>query len=117
MEWRGAMAGDGAIDDKVGHFRVQRVLVDPAKPPKAAHAFIWARSGTEFVLEVGFFDFLQMHEAINSVDNGASEVGDLPKIPLFITDRYALSQEALLRLANAVSSMTAELPKEPTDAT
>lgn len=92
------MAGNEDSGDK---FTIQRIVVDPTKAPRAAHGFNWARLGNEYVFEVGFVDFAQAHASRANPELGA--------VQLLIVERFSLSPDAVLRLAETVKGLTAEV--------
>lgn len=95
-----------ALEHKIA---LKRIVVDPAQPPEAAHAFVWARVGGQFLLEVGFFDMLEIHGAVTAARDEAKEEKESPS--LIITRRYVLSPEAVSQLSETVDAMMKELPK------
>lgn len=94
--------------------KLQRVVVDPTRAPRAAHGFNWARLGNEYVLEVGFIDFAQAHDARSDPNLGPAGVPRV--VPLFIIERFSISQEAAFRLSETVSGLITEINKVSEDA-
>ncbi len=90
--------------------KLRRLISDPAKAPEAVHYFVWARSGTEFLLECGHVDFLEAHKAASAIQQG----DDAEPLDLIIVRRFSLSPESLERLGKAVNEMLASAKGEDT---
>jgi hypothetical protein len=67
-----------------------RRVVDVGVPPKQAHKFLFTRVGNEFVVEVGFFDFPALRDAIETAKSGMAP----EQVPLHVSDRFVLSIQA-----------------------
>lgn len=81
---------------------VHRVLLD-ASPPVVIHHLSWARGGTEILLEVGYFDLLQVHEELNEVRSGEATGME---VDWFVSNRFILSIETARRMLASLSQLT-----------
>jgi hypothetical protein len=88
--------------------KLRRIVVNPTKPPEAVHNFIWARSGAEFLLDVGYVDLLDAHNAAKATLEGQ----EVEPIDLIVVHRLSLSPESLRRLSETVQAMMASLAEE-----
>ncbi len=86
--------------------KVRRELVEPQTPPKAAHKFLFTRVGVDIVLEVGFFDLLQLREAVEARNSQAEP----PEVILHVTDRFTLSPQGLQDLSAIVKQLVEDMP-------
>lgn len=86
---------------------MRRIVVDPARAPEAIHHFVWARSGQEFLLEVGYIDFLEIHHKNLAFSRGE----EIEPIDFVVTHRFSLSFDSLNKLAETVTKMLASLPE------
>lgn len=88
--------------------QVQKVVLHPDQPPKAAHRFFYAVVGNEIQLEVGFLDLGTVFMAIQATAAG-SKPEESPT--LFVTDRFVLSPEAALDLYRNADRLVKHLRK------
>ena len=88
--------------------KLERVVSDPGESPRVAHKFLYARIGSQVVLEVGFFDLAEIHRAISS---DASLAGEPVRAKLYVTARFALSPEAVFDLEKISSMIANDLRK------
>ncbi len=99
-------------------FSIQRTLRDPHAPPVAAHKFMWTRVGTEIVLEVGFFDLVNVREAVERhhpaaarglVAGGMQMEGEPATeekaVQLVVTHRFVISAMGVEDLASQVIAL------------
>lgn len=96
---------DSPLDASI---KLRRIVVNPAKPPEAVHNFQWARSGTEFLLEVGYVDLLEAHEAVKATIEGQQ----VEPVDLIVIHRFSLSIESARRLWSNVQAMMSSLSEE-----
>jgi hypothetical protein len=86
-------------------FDARRVVLDMSAP-QAAHAFLWARVGGQFLLEVGYVDLQVVGEIISK-----SDAEPAPVVDLYITDRFVLDVAGAERLLETADAIRAELEK------
>jgi len=86
----------------------RRILVDPGAPIKSAHNFGVARVGDNFQLDVGFFDLLNLKEAVDSARAGAEPA----ELHFIVTDRFALSRSSFEILARKVREIHDKIKNE-----
>jgi len=84
-----------------------RMVVDPARPPRQVHRFLYTRVGAEMVLDVGYHDMAELKEFVDKVRAKTAETPteSAGELPLYVTDRFVLpisAAEDLLRTADFI---------------
>jgi len=91
-----------------GLIALKRILVDPSAPPTAAHLITWTRVGHEYLLDVGHYDLVAAREAISKE---ATTVEEATMVDLYVTHRFALSQETVERLILSLDELKADMER------
>ncbi len=84
--------------------KIRRVLVDSQAPPKAAHKFLFTRVGVDLVLEVGYYDFPELRDAIKASESEARSA-EPPIVTVNVTDRFVLSPQGVMDLAQVAEEL------------
>ena len=71
--------------------KFRRVVVNPADGPRAVQKFIWTRVGNEILVDVGYFDLVDLNAAIK---RKKGDPGDDVELNFFITSRFSITPEA-----------------------
>jgi len=77
----------------------QRKLIRPEDPPLMCNYAVLARLGGDAVMELGFFDPIEMANTLETRDE--SDTGMIPT-QTFVTHRFNITQNALLMLKEAL---------------
>lgn len=77
-----------------------RRVINEDSPPEPAHHFVFTRVGNEVLLETGFFNLVELKEAIDS-----SIAGTPGKATLTIRHRLLLTPQVLEQLFTATSQI------------
>jgi hypothetical protein len=75
--------------------------VKTSGPPKIVHKFNWVRVGPDVMLEVGYFDLLDLRTAVEAGKSGDAEAA----ATLHVTDQFALSPQAVIDLIDVVGQL------------
>jgi hypothetical protein len=95
-------------DEQTVAVRAVRKVMNPDKAPDTVHHVLFARVGTDILLEAGYFNLLELKEAMDAA-RGTGEVQD---VTLTIHHSLHLSPRVLRQLVGAASEILAGLSTE-----
>jgi hypothetical protein len=109
-------------DAKKVRMQLERVHTDASLAPLPAHHCLLTRVGDEFLLEIGFLDFRELHEHAEQARQAEAATEDSSpqdkeqRLHLFIVGRFQFSKASLKQLFVATREILESLPPERTEA-
>jgi hypothetical protein len=82
---------------------IDRVIHNPDQPPKPLHRVFWTRVGIDTMLDVGYFDLVDLRR----VDQEGFDTSE--PLPFHITDRFFVNPESALHLLSAAQGLVDSL--------
>jgi hypothetical protein len=109
-------------DTKKVRMQLERVPADASLAPLPAHHCLLTRVGNEFLLEIGYLDFRELHEHAEEARK-AEAAAETPspkdkeqRLHLYIVGRFQFSKGSLGQLFGAAKENLESLPPEGTEA-
>lgn len=92
--------------------QLQRVVTNPGVGPKSIDRVIWIRMGDRVQLDMGHVDFGLMQEIAQLNQPPETENARVAGVPLWVTDRFVLSIEAVRALFDSMEALRADLERD-----
>lgn len=95
-------------DEQAVAVRAVRKVLNPDKSPDTVHHFLFTRVGTDILMEAGYFNLLELKEALDA----ARGKGEAQDVSLIVHHSLHLSPRVLRQLVDAASEILAGLNVE-----